>query len=102
MVQETIKVVQETEAKADQILRDAQEQCAAIVEKAQADAKQLKDHEIQEAKAKAQSAMEVSQKESDQAMAGVESDIQKEIAALKELAAAKEAQAIEGIISQLY
>ena len=102
VVQETIKVVQEAEAKADEILKNAGTQCAEIVEAAKGEAKQLKEAKIKEAKDQTQKAMEVSKKESDQAMESVEAGIQKEIAALKKLAAKKEAQAIDAVIAQLY
>ena len=92
MVQETIKVVQEAEAKADEILKNAGTQCAEIVEAAKGEAKQLKEAKIKEAKDQAQKAMEVSKKESEKTMKSVETDIQKEIAALKKSAAKKEAQ----------
>ena len=102
MVQETIKMVKEAEAKAEQILKDAAAQCAGIVEKAKADGEQLKEEQVSAAKAQAQAAMDVSKKESEKTMASVESDLRNEIAALQKAAAGKEAEAIDAVIAQLY
>ena len=46
--------------------------------------------------------MEASKKEAEKFMESVDADIQKEIAALKTLAAGKEAQATEAVIKALF
>ena len=102
MVAETIKKVQEAEGKADQIAKECRQQCTDMVEQAKKEACELKEARLQDAKAKAGAAMEASKKEAEKFMESVEADIQKEIAALKTLAAGKEAQATEAIIESLF
>ena len=102
MVAETIKKVQEAEGKADSIAKECRQQCTDMVDQAKKDALQLKEARLQEAKEKAGAAMEASKKEAEKFMESVEADIQKEIAALKTLAAGKEAQATEAIIESLF
>ena len=102
MVAETIKKVQEAEGKADSIAKDCRQQCTDMVDQAKKDALQLKEARLQEAKEKAGAAMEASKKEAEKFMESVDADIQKEIAALKTLAAGKEAQATEAVIKALF
>ena len=76
MVAETIKKVQEAEGKADAIAKECRQQCTDMVDQAKKDAEKF--------------------------MESVDADIQKEIAALKTLAAGKEAQATEAVIKTLF
>ena len=102
MVAETIKKVQETEGKADTIARECRQQCAEMVEQAKAEAEEQKKEKIQRARQAASDAMEASKKEAEKTMESVEADIQQEVAALRTLAAGKEAKAIEAVIANLF
>ncbi|MGI6070110.1 MAG: ATPase [Blautia sp.] len=102
MVQETIQAVKETENQAEQILKDAAVQADAIVKKAREDAAALKEEQMKAAKEKAASDMENTKAGEAGKLDQLDGEVQKEIAALRELAAAKEEQAIDMVISQLY
>ena len=102
MVAETIKKVQEAESKAEMIAKECRQQCTDMVEQAKKDAANLKEARLQKANEKAAEAMEASKKEAEKFMESVDADIQKEIAALKTLAAGKETQATEAIIAALF
>lgn len=102
MVAETIKKVQEAEGKAEAIAKECRQQCADMVEQAKADAAKEKEAKIQKARQAASDAMAASKKEAEKAMESVEADIQNEVAALRTLAAGKEAQAIEAVIANLF
>ena len=96
MLQETIKAVKDAENKAETILKEADEKVISLREQANQDAKTLKEEEAKKArehaaKAKAESEMKI-----------FDSETEKEIAALKQMAAAKENKAIEMVISSLY
>ena len=82
MVEETIQVIRETEAKADAITRDAEEQLAVMEEKMQ-------------------KAMTDAREEGERVQAETLSKIEKEVVALKELASVKEEEAVSLVIAQL-
>ena len=102
MVAETIKKVQKAEGKADTIAKECRQQCADMVEQAKAEAVKLKEEKIQRAKQAASDAMAASKKEAEKTMESVEADIRNEVAALRTLAAGKEAQAIDAVIANLF
>ena len=90
MVEETIRSIKETEAQAEQIVKDAQEQCSRILDEAAKEAGQWKEEQIQQAMQKARQALDASK----QFIAG-------EIQSLKEAALQKEEEAVGLVISGL-
>ena len=90
MVEETIRTIKETENEAEEIIKKADAAYTEILEKAKADAAEMVDKAGAEAKAKAaadlEAAKEAGRKSEQEAMNGVE----KEIEALKQGALAKE------------
>lgn len=101
MVEETIKAVKDAEAKAGEILKAAAQKASDIVEKARADGTVLQEQEVKIAKEAAE-AEKTSAREGLLKMLAQDEESDKEIAALKALAAGKESQAIDMIIGQLY
>lgn len=102
MVQETIKTVKETEMKAGQLVKEAEMQCTAIIDKAKEEAKTFKEQKVKTENELARTAMDSAKKEAEQFMGTSGAEIDKEAEALKESASSKEAQAVELVISQLY
>lgn len=90
MVEETIQVIRETEAKADAITRDAEVKGNQIVDGAEKQAKQWKEEQLAVMEEKMQKAMSDASEEGERVQAETLSKIEKEVIALKELASAKE------------
>lgn len=101
MVEETIQVIRETEAKAEAIVKDAEVQCKRILEDASQEAESLKAEQIQEIRKKADAIMENAREQGAQSQKTAMSDVEIEIKALKELASSREDEAVSLVISQL-
>ena len=101
MVEETIQVIRETEAKADAITRDAEVKGNQIVDDAEKQAKQWKEEHLAAMEEKMQKAMSDASEEGERVQAETLSKIEKEVIALKELASAKEEEAVSLVIAQL-
>ncbi len=85
MVEETIRTIKETENEAEEIIKKADAAYTEILEKAKADAADL------------EAAKEAGRKSEQEAMSGVE----KEIEALKKGALAKESEVVAAVIAEL-
>lgn len=101
MVEETIQVIRETEAKADAITRDAEVKGNQIVDDAEKQAKQWKEEQLTVMEEKMQKAMTDAREEGKRVQAETLSKIEKEVVALKELASVKEEEAVSLVIAQL-
>lgn len=101
MVEETIQVIRETEAKAEAIVEDAEVQCKRILEEASRQAEDLKAGQILEVRKKADAIMENAKEQGAQAQKNAMTDVENEIRALKETAASREDEAVSLVISQL-
>lgn len=101
MVEQTIQVIRDTEAKADTIVRTAQEDCTKIIEEAVKKAAEIKAEELQKVKEKAEASMKLAQDDGEKVTEEQTSRIEKEVQALKALALDKEEEAISLVISQL-
>lgn len=101
MVEETIQVIRETEAKADSIVREAEVKSNQIVDDAAKQAKQWKEEQLAAMERNMQKAMSDAKEEGERVQAETLSKIEKEVVALKELASGKEEEAVSLVISQL-
>ncbi len=102
MVEETIQVIRETEAKADAITRDAEVKGNQIVDDAEKQAKQWKEEQLAVMEEKMQKAMTDAREEGEWVQAErTLSKIEKEVVALKEFASVKEEEAVSLVIAQL-
>lgn len=101
MVEETIQVIRETEAKAEAIVKDAEVQCREILEEASKKAEGLKADRIQEMRKKADAMMEEAKEKGVQSQKAAMSDVENEMRILKEFAASKEGEAVNLVMSQL-
>ena len=101
MVEETIQVIRETEAKADALTRDAEVKGNQIVDDAEKQAKQWKEEQLAVMEEKMQKAMTDAREEGKRVQAETLSKIEKEVVALKELASVKEEEAVSLVIAQL-
>lgn len=101
MVEETIQVIRETEAKADAITGDAEVKGNQIVDDAEKQAKQWKEEQLAVMEEKMQKAMTDAREEGKRVQAETLSKIEKEVVALKELASVKEEEAVSLVIAQL-
>mgnify|MGYP002596133756 CR=1 FL=1 len=99
MVEETIRVIRETESQADQIVKHAQDQYNKLLEEARKEADKIRTEQLQSAKQKAEQEMEAARSRGETAAANIA--IEQEIKALKENALKKEAEAVELVISKL-
>lgn len=102
MVKETIDVIKSAEAKAEQILSDAQEQKKAIIAKAYADAGLLKEEKAKAAKNMADNEFSQLEKQMEQSIQEFDGKVNKEISALRQMAASKERTAINAVITQMF
>lgn len=101
MVEETIQVIRETEAKAEAIVKDAEVQCRKILEDASAQAEDLKAEQIRQIREKADAIMNDAKEQGAQTQKTSVSDVEREISALKETAASRQGEAVSLVISQL-
>ncbi|MBU3875921.1 ATPase [Faecalicatena sp. AGMB00832] len=101
MVEETIQVIRETEAKAEAIVKDAEVQCKKILEDASVKAGDLKAEQIGQAREKADAIMDNAKEQGAQAQKTSMSDVEHEIQTLKETAASRVDEAVGLVISQL-
>lgn len=101
MVEETIQVIRETEAKAEAIVKDAEVQCRKILEEASAKAEDLKAEQIKEIREKADAIMNDAKEQGAQAQQTSMTEVENEIQALKETAASRKDEAVSLVISQL-
>lgn len=101
MVEETIQVIRETEAKAGTIISDADQEYKKILENAHKEAEQLKTDQKDTALKKAEAVMETAHKRGEEIRIKSVADTGNEINLLKEIALKREGEAISLIVSQL-
>ncbi len=101
MVEETIKTIKETEMQAEAMVKKAEEECAAILEDAKARAESLQAETLAEAKKKAADALAREKEVGESSVQEALAEVEKDIAALKERAGAKESEVISAVISAL-
>ena len=101
MVEETIQVIRETEAKAEAVVKDADAQCRKILDDASKKADTLKAGQMEEIRKRAASMMEAAKEQGAQSQKDAMSAVEKEISALKQLASEKEETAVSLVVSQL-
>lgn len=101
MVEETIQVIRETEAKAEAIVKDAEVQCRKILEDASRQAEDLKAEQIRMIREKADAIMNDAKEQGAQTQKNSMSEVENEIQALKEAAASRADEAAGLVISQL-
>ncbi len=101
MVQETIRAVKEAEEQAEKKLQETKAQCDGILKKAKEDAVAAQDAAKKEALGQADAAMGQAQAKGREILDESLRMAEKEIAALKALAAEKEEKAVNVIISEL-
>ena len=101
MVEETIQVIRETEAKADSIAREAEVKSNQIVDDATKQAKKWKEEQLAAMEQNMQKAMSDAKKEGEQVQAETLLKIEKEVVALKELASGKEEEAVNVILRKM-
>jgi vacuolar-type H+-ATPase subunit H len=101
VLEDTLKAVKEAEAKADDIVKEAEAKAASILNDAKAEAQALKDDTRQKVRSKNQEVAAKTQAEGEVQLQAAAEDVQKEIAALKELIAPKKKDAVDAVISSL-
>lgn len=101
MVEETIQVIRETEAKAEALVKDAEVQSKRILEDASKEAESLKEAMLKEIRLKADTIMADAKEQGAQSQKKAMSDVEDDIKSLKEAAASKEDEAVSLVISQL-
>ena len=101
MVENTIQAIKDTEAKADEVVREAELRYKEILEGAAKKAEEMKSEQIQGMKQQAQSDMEQAKGRGTQDLDSAMTGIQKEVAALKELALQKFDTAVNLVVSEL-
>ncbi len=101
MVEETIKTIKETECEAENVLKEADVKCAAILEDAGKKADSLKYLAEADAKKKAQEALELEKKAGEKSIQDALAGVESEISVLKEAARAKESEVISAVIAEL-
>lgn len=101
MVEETIKAIRETEREAEELLKAAGEQCGAILDEAQAQAKNLKEETKVQAQEKAKAALDMEKKIGEDSIQAALAEVESEAKTLKEGAKAKEGDVIAAVIAEL-
>lgn len=101
MIEETIQVIRETEAKAEALVKDAEVQCKKILEEASKEAESLKADKIHEIRLKADTMMADAKEQGAQSQKAALSEVENDIKSLKEAAASKEDEAVSLVMSQL-
>lgn len=101
MVEETIRVIRETEAQADALVKEADVRCSEMLEKAAKDAADYRAEELKAMKQQAERAMEDARQEGTRLLEKAQTEIEQEVKLLKETALTKEDEAVGLVISQL-
>lgn len=101
MVEETIKVIKETEAQAQAIVKEADVQCKKILEDASKEAEQLKADQIEAIRKNSDAMLADAREKGVQTQQAAMTNVENEMVALKELASGKEKEAINLVIAEL-
>lgn len=101
MVEETIETIRRAEAEAESIVREAEQKCEQILTEAKETAQQKKASGSAASKAHSDACMEAARENGTKAQSEAAEIIEREVAALKELASQKEEAAIDMVLSKL-
>lgn len=101
MVEETIRVIRETEAEADAKIKDAETQCQELLAEAKAKAQSFRTQQREALKQQSETAMEHAVQDGEEVQRKALADIEQEVKSLKETALSKEDEAVGLVISQL-
>lgn len=101
MVEDTIRVIRETEAEADKLIKDAEAKSRKIVEEACKEAEDLTEAKISESRISAEEAGKRAEKDGERARETSRENVEKEIRALKELASHKMGEAVDAVLAEL-
>lgn len=102
MVQEMITKVQNAEAKASEIIKEAEKKSISLIESAKARGDEIKDEYKKNALANGEKILSQKQFEYEEKEGTVNKQIEEEIAYITKNAKANEAKAIEAVISSFY
>ena len=101
MGQDTIQTIRDAEEKADQIERQAEAECAALLAQARSQAKEETDKALAKARADNQQALHQAREKADKTLEQALASVESEIRAMQANAAAKKEEAIRMILSEL-
>lgn len=101
MVEETIKSIRETESKADQIVKEAEQKSKAVIEDAKKEAQQAAEQIIATARAEALKIAEQAKENGEAASARAAEETQKEAKQMKEAALKREDEAVALVLERL-
>lgn len=101
MVEDTIQAIRKTEAEADAIVKEAEEKSQMILKEAREEAERICAEAEAAGKVSMQNAMEKARSAGEEFLQSAHTKTEREVQALKELAAQKETEAVSAVISQL-
>ena len=101
MLDETLKLVKEAEAKAAAVLQKAEEKSGSIVEEAKAKAKTMKAETENRIRTQRQDAEDAFVKDNETQLSDAEAQALKEVDALKQLIEPKRTDAVKAVIASL-
>lgn len=101
MVEETIRTIRETEKKADEIVKEAQEQAVIILENAKKEAEKLSGKMLEKVRFEADQVLLEAKRSGEQREAEAARKTDSEIKSLKGSAAEREDEAVDLVISLL-
>ena len=101
VIHDTIQAIQEAEAKADAIVKDADEKAEEMLAQAKQEAEEKRAAAVSEANAAAKQQLDASSDSAREGEAAFEAEISKEVEALKAVAKQREAQAVDAVMAGL-
>lgn len=102
VIQDTIQAIQDAEAKADAIVKEADEKAEEMITQAKREAEEAKEAAVKEAKEAAKQKLDAVFECAREGEPAFETEVSKEVEALKAVAKQKEAQAVEAVIAGLF
>lgn len=102
VIQDTIQAIQDAEAKADAMIKEADKKAEEMIAQAKQEAEEKKEAAVNQAKAAAKQQLDAVFECAREGEAAFESEISKDVEALKAVAKQKEAQAVEAVIAELF
>ncbi len=101
MIEETIRAIRETESQAESLVKKADEDCAAILADARAEAERAKAMAQMEANDNANALFAAEREAGERAAREALDETEKDISVLKSNAKAKEGEVISAVIAEL-
>lgn len=101
VIHDTIRAIQEAEAKADAIVKDADEKAEEMLAQAKQEAEEKRAAAVSEANAAAKQQLDAASDSAREGEAAFEAEISKEVEALKAVAKQREAQAVDAVMAGL-